>query len=148
MVGLVGRFRLAPPYYSCLTSRRSNESKNFSVLLFWFVEFIIWRRVANVFRPPTGHVDRDIEQYSSSGPNGRGQLGNRVSSGAFASEPAEATMLDPLIGRKVRTRWPDDNNLYEAVITDYKPAEIKGNNEGDRGTKVMIANEHNEVSKR
>lgn len=31
MVGLVGQFRLAPPYYSCPTSRRSNESKNFSV---------------------------------------------------------------------------------------------------------------------
>lgn len=30
MVGLVGQFRLAPPYYSCPTSRRSNESKNFS----------------------------------------------------------------------------------------------------------------------
>lgn len=31
MVGLVGQFRLAPLYYSCPTSRRSNESKNFSI---------------------------------------------------------------------------------------------------------------------
>lgn len=57
-------------------------------------------------------------QYPSSGPFGRGQLGNRV------SEPAEAGSFDPLIGRKVRTRWPDDNNFYEAVITDYNPAEV------------------------
>ncbi|XP_059651798.1 protein EMSY-LIKE 3-like isoform X2 [Cornus florida] len=62
-------------------------------------------------------------QYPSSGPTGRGQLGNRVSSGALASEPAEAASFDPLIGRKVRTRWPDDNNFYEAVITDYNAAE-------------------------
>ncbi|KAA8520293.1 hypothetical protein F0562_014549 [Nyssa sinensis] len=62
-------------------------------------------------------------QYPSSGPTGRAQLGNRVSSGALASEPAEAASFDPLIGRKVRTRWPDDNNFYEAVITDYNPTE-------------------------
>jgi len=31
IVGLLGQFRLAPPYYSCPTSRRSNESKNLSV---------------------------------------------------------------------------------------------------------------------
>ncbi|XP_019168134.1 PREDICTED: protein EMSY-LIKE 4-like [Ipomoea nil] len=30
--------------------------------------------------------------------------------------------FDPLIGRKVRTRWPDDNNFYEAIITDYNSA--------------------------
>jgi len=37
------------------------------------------------------------------------------------SEPPEAATVDPLIGRKVRTRWPEDNNFYEAVITDYNP---------------------------
>lgn len=63
-------------------------------------------------------------QYPSSGPTGRGQLGNRVSSTALASEPAEAASFDPLIGRKVRTRWPDDNNFYEAVITDYNRVEV------------------------
>ncbi|KAK3195461.1 hypothetical protein Dsin_026771 [Dipteronia sinensis] len=32
---------------------------------------------------------------------------------------------DDMIQRKrVRTRWPDDNNFYEAVITDYNPVEI------------------------
>lgn len=63
-------------------------------------------------------------QYPSTGPTGRGQLASRGSSGALvASEPAEAT-FDPLIGRKVRTRWPEDNSFYEAVITDYNPVEV------------------------
>ncbi|CAK9153895.1 unnamed protein product, partial [Ilex paraguariensis] len=62
-------------------------------------------------------------QYPSSGPIGRGQFGNRVSSGTLPRERTETASLDPLIGRKVRTRWPDDNNFYEAVITDYNAAE-------------------------
>ncbi|KAI5341595.1 PREDICTED: EMSY-LIKE [Prunus dulcis] len=64
-----------------------------------------------------------MKQFPSSGPTGRGQVSNRVSSGAIVNEPAEGTTYDPLIGRKVRTRWPDDNNFYEAVITDYNQAE-------------------------
>ncbi|XP_038699517.1 protein EMSY-LIKE 3-like [Tripterygium wilfordii] len=56
--------------------------------------------------------------YTPSGPSGRGQV-TRVSSGAAP----EGTGFDPLIGRKVKTRWPDDNNFYEAVITDYNPVE-------------------------
>ncbi|XP_020109251.1 protein EMSY-LIKE 3-like isoform X2 [Ananas comosus] len=47
-------------------------------------------------------------QYTSTGPNGRGQ----------AVKPPSS-----LIGRKVLTRWPEDNNFYEAVITDYNPVE-------------------------
>lgn len=62
-------------------------------------------------------------QYPPSGPSGRGQLGNRVTSGPLANESAETSAFSPLIGRKVRTRWPDDNNFYEAVITDYNPVE-------------------------
>lgn len=64
-----------------------------------------------------------VKQYPSSGPTGRGQAVNRVSSCAVANEPAEGAAIDSLIGKKVRTRWPDDNNFYEAVITDYDPAE-------------------------
>ncbi|MCD7449117.1 hypothetical protein HAX54_049479 [Datura stramonium] len=56
-------------------------------------------------------------QYPTPGPSGRAQFGNRV------SEPAEAASFDTLIGRKVRTRWPDDNNFYEALITDFNRAE-------------------------
>lgn len=58
-------------------------------------------------------------QYPSPASAGRGQIANRVSSGALANEPAEAATFNSLIGRKVRTRWPDDNNFYEAVITRY-----------------------------
>ncbi|XP_022896531.1 protein EMSY-LIKE 3-like isoform X2 [Olea europaea var. sylvestris] len=57
-------------------------------------------------------------QYPSSISAGRGQFGNRISSGGLTGGS-----FDPLIGRKVRTRWPDDNNFYEAVIADYSPAE-------------------------
>lgn len=62
-----------------------------------------------------------MKQFPSSGPTGKGQVSNRVSSAAI---PAEGTSSDPLIGRKVRTRWPDDNNFYEAVIRSYKEAEV------------------------
>lgn len=64
-----------------------------------------------------------VKQYPSSGPTGRSQIVNRVPSGAIVNEPAKGAALDPLIGKKVRTRWPDDNNFYEAVITDYNPVE-------------------------
>ncbi|XP_062196271.1 protein EMSY-LIKE 3-like isoform X2 [Phragmites australis] len=58
---------------------------------------------------------------SSVGPGGRGPIMNRNTSGSL---PPEGPRIDPLIGRKVMTRWPDDNSFYEAVITDYNP--IKG----------------------
>ncbi|KAJ8760021.1 hypothetical protein K2173_010877 [Erythroxylum novogranatense] len=54
----------------------------------------------------------------------RTPVANRGSSGPFAAnEPAEATSYDLLIGRKVWTRWPEDNHFYEAVITDYNAVE-------------------------
>ncbi|KAL6987019.1 hypothetical protein U1Q18_012778 [Sarracenia purpurea var. burkii] len=61
---------------------------------------------------------------SSMKSNGRGQFTTRSSSGAvMTSEPTEAAPHDPLIGRKVMTRWPEDDNFYEAVITEYNPVE-------------------------
>ncbi|KAJ8899208.1 hypothetical protein K2173_012384 [Erythroxylum novogranatense] len=57
--------------------------------------------------------------YPSSGPSGRGQTANRLSSGPIV----ELAASDSLIGKRFRTRWPDDNNFYEAVITDYNPVE-------------------------
>lgn len=52
-------------------------------------------------------------------------MSNWGSSGPFATkEPAEAATQDPLIGRKVWTRWPDDNHFYAAVITDYNRVEV------------------------
>ncbi|KAK8941339.1 hypothetical protein KSP39_PZI010771 [Platanthera zijinensis] len=56
----------------------------------------------------------------SSAPNGRSNLSNKGAPGVVvAKELAETTAYDPLIGRKVMTRWPEDNNFYEAVITDF-----------------------------
>ncbi|XP_039815870.1 protein EMSY-LIKE 3-like isoform X3 [Panicum virgatum] len=52
----------------------------------------------------------------SAGPCGRGPVINRNTS---AGLPPEGPQLNPLISRKVMTRWPDDNSFYEAVITDY-----------------------------
>ncbi|KAJ8638111.1 hypothetical protein MRB53_012378 [Persea americana] len=61
-------------------------------------------------------------QYPSTTPTGRAQVANRGSSGALvANELAETG--DRYIGKKVLTRWPDDNNFYEAVITNYNPAD-------------------------
>uniref|UniRef100_A0A0V0ICK5 Putative ovule protein n=1 Tax=Solanum chacoense TaxID=4108 RepID=A0A0V0ICK5_SOLCH len=41
------------------------------------------------------------------------------SSSALRSGELAERPRDPLIGRRVMTRWPDDNNFYEAIITDY-----------------------------
>ncbi|KAL8500708.1 hypothetical protein ACS0TY_020334 [Phlomoides rotata] len=60
-------------------------------------------------------------QYPS-GPAGRGHFGNRIS-GGLPNEPAEGASLDPLVGRRVSTRWPDDNSFYDAIITDYNAVE-------------------------
>ncbi|KAI3982312.1 hypothetical protein MKX01_037845 [Papaver californicum] len=61
--------------------------------------------------------------YPSAGPTGRGQAAIRGTSGALvANETADGAALE-LIGRKVLTRWPEDNNFYEAVITNYNASE-------------------------
>lgn len=70
-----------------------------------------------------------MQLHPSSGLSVRGQQSNRVASGVFPSEPAEATSYSSLMGRRVRTRWPDDNNFYEAVITDFDP---------DKGRHVLV----------
>ncbi|KAL6640081.1 hypothetical protein ACP70R_022391 [Stipagrostis hirtigluma subsp. patula] len=56
---------------------------------------------------------------SSAGPSGRGPIMNRNTSVGL---PLEGRPIDPLVGRKVMTRWPDDNSFYEAEITDYDAA--------------------------
>ncbi|RLM62022.1 protein EMSY-LIKE 3-like isoform X1 [Panicum miliaceum] len=58
---------------------------------------------------------------SSAGPSGWGPVINRNTS---AGLPPEGPQLNPLIGRKVMTRWPDDNSFYEAAITDYDAAKM------------------------
>lgn len=63
-------------------------------------------------------------QYLSDS-SGRIPGANRGSLGAStANKPAETANFDQLIGKKVWTRWPEDNSFYEAVITDYDPAKV------------------------
>ncbi|ESW21074.1 hypothetical protein PHAVU_005G039400 [Phaseolus vulgaris] len=64
-----------------------------------------------------------IKQYPSSGLGGRNQVPNRASSGIDMGELSKGALQDSLVGRKVRTRWPDDNNFYEAIVSDYNQAD-------------------------
>ncbi|CAJ2673078.1 unnamed protein product [Trifolium pratense] len=62
--------------------------------------------------------------YGSSGPAGARHFANRNSSSNLLSNaPAEGSTFHPLVGKKVWTRWPEDNHFYEAVITDYNSAD-------------------------
>ncbi|XP_015898963.1 protein EMSY-LIKE 1 isoform X1 [Ziziphus jujuba] len=62
-------------------------------------------------------------RYPSTEPARNRQLINRSSLGGHAvNEHPEAATFDPLIGRKVWTRWPADNSFYEALVTDYDAA--------------------------
>jgi hypothetical protein len=70
--------------------------------------------------PPPGPKTKKPKtslQYPATGIAGRPQAGG------LTNEPGESGSYDPLIGRKVWTKWPEDNHFYEAVITDYRPAE-------------------------
>ncbi|CAN1263414.1 Protein EMSY-LIKE 3 [Linum perenne] len=75
--------------------------------------------------PPSASRNKKPQmQYPSTGipETGRGQVANRASSGPFPPHEAAAPgSYDPLVGRRVWTRWPEDNSFYEALITDYKP---------------------------
>ncbi|CAN8318432.1 unnamed protein product [Cochlearia groenlandica] len=52
----------------------------------------------------------------------RGQVMNRLPSGpTSSSEPTNGTDPESFIGRRVRTKWPEDNRFYEAIITRYDP---------------------------
>ena len=71
----------------------------------------------------------------SAGPSGRGPVTNRNTS---AGLPSEGPQLNPLIGRKVMTRWPDDNSFYEAVITDYDAEKVHLISMGSQLSLVLV----------
>uniref|UniRef100_A0A0A9CNR4 Lamin-B receptor of TUDOR domain-containing protein n=1 Tax=Arundo donax TaxID=35708 RepID=A0A0A9CNR4_ARUDO len=61
-----------------------------------------------------------VKSMSSAGPSGRGPHMNRNFPGGPPAELSQAPQsVDPLIGRKVMSRWPEDNSFYEAIISDY-----------------------------
>ncbi|CAH2053941.1 unnamed protein product, partial [Thlaspi arvense] len=57
--------------------------------------------------------------HPSIGVTGNRSFNNRVVTGGIAGNDS----ADALIGRKVWTKWPEDNHFYEAVITQYNAAE-------------------------
>ncbi|XP_058729334.1 protein EMSY-LIKE 3-like [Vicia villosa] len=78
------------------------------------------------------------KQFPPSGLGGRNQVQNQVqnqvSNRPVMVEHAEGVSFGPMIGRRVRTRWPDDNNFYEAVISDYNPVDGRHNLVYDMGS--------------
>lgn len=44
--------------------------------------------------------------------------------GAHLTNELSQRTSDPLVGRKVMTRYPDNGNFYEAIITDYNSVEV------------------------
>ncbi|KAG0495771.1 hypothetical protein HPP92_000462 [Vanilla planifolia] len=62
--------------------------------------------------------------YTHTGPGARGQAASRIAPGAVVAtgHSVVASQYFSLIGRRVMTRWPDDNNFYEAIIRDYDAA--------------------------
>ncbi|KAJ9537796.1 hypothetical protein OSB04_030529 [Centaurea solstitialis] len=63
-------------------------------------------------------------RYPLMGRTPRAMLSNHgASTIPIANEATDVGTRDHLVGRKVRTRWPDDNNFYEAVIVDYNPVQ-------------------------
>lgn len=63
------------------------------------------------------------QSFGSSSFNSRDQVGKKGGGGYNGNGVDEDKSSDPLIGRKVWTRWPEDSNFYEAVITDFNPVE-------------------------
>lgn len=59
-----------------------------------------------------------MQYHPSIGAPGNRSFNSRVAPGG-ANESAEG-----LIGRKVWTKWPEDNNFYEAIITQYNADEV------------------------
>lgn len=63
-------------------------------------------------------------QHASTGFTGRDQVHKEGLGGASSTKELDRdNSSDPLIGRKVWTRCPEDNNFYEAVIGDFNAIE-------------------------
>ncbi|CAN7117371.1 unnamed protein product [Brassica rapa subsp. narinosa] len=58
--------------------------------------------------------------HPSIGPAGNRSFNSRVVSGGIAGDGS----AEALIGRKVWTKWPEDNHFYEAIITQYNAVEV------------------------
>ncbi|GAB2287011.1 hypothetical protein Dimus_021397 [Dionaea muscipula] len=86
---------------------------------------------------PPGHRGKKAKQsmqYPSTEIPGQPQAANRSMAFYPARERAEAGSYDPYIGKRVSTRWPEDNNFYVAVVRKYDPIEGRHALVYDEGT--------------
>ncbi|CAM6010005.1 unnamed protein product [Sphagnum balticum] len=68
-----------------------------------------------------GSVGPPVATLKPAPPMGRGSnagRGNAPWSNHIGAGPSDMH-TDPWVGRRVMTRWPEDNTFYEAVVTDY-----------------------------
>ncbi|MCL7041342.1 hypothetical protein MKW94_024834 [Papaver nudicaule] len=72
---------------------------------------------------PVGARVKKPAQYPIMGPAARGFPPSQDHFDALVMNGRVSGSSDPYVGRKVMTRWPEDNNFYEAVITDYDPTQ-------------------------
>nr|XP_043637905.1 protein EMSY-LIKE 3 isoform X2 [Erigeron canadensis] len=72
----------------------------------------------------SGFRGKKPQSYASASFNGRDLTPKQSFGGAFSANGLDVdNTSDPIIGRKVWTRWPEDNNFYEAVIKEFNPVE-------------------------
>uniref|UniRef100_A0A1J3K6K9 ENT domain-containing protein n=1 Tax=Noccaea caerulescens TaxID=107243 RepID=A0A1J3K6K9_NOCCA len=72
---------------------------------------------------PGSSSAKPVSYHSSEQPP-RGLILNRLPSGpASSSEPTNGIDPESIVGRRVKTKWPEDNTFYEALITKYSPVE-------------------------
>ncbi|XP_075517820.1 protein EMSY-LIKE 3-like isoform X1 [Primulina tabacum] len=75
--------------------------------------------------PPLGPGGRRINAGQPVFPSAKPmqhEFVDQYSTGVPVDDAAES-IRGPLIGRRVMIKWPADNNFYEALITDYNPAD-------------------------
>lgn len=90
-----------------------------------YVDYLCYQHKYSCILTSVWTVHRQGQPFTGLSSVNSMQYPNRTSSGAIVTnETAEAAINDPLIGRKVMTRWPEDDNFYEAVITNYNPIEV------------------------
>lgn len=61
-----------------------------------------------------------MQYHQSIVPAGNRSFNSRVASGGITADGS----AEALIGRKVWTKWPEDNHFYEAIITQYNAVEV------------------------
>ncbi|KAJ7562649.1 hypothetical protein O6H91_03G078500 [Diphasiastrum complanatum] len=72
-------------------------------------------RKSNGARPPPTVTVPNVPVVGGPSTSRSSNLGKEINKAVDASD----LLVDSWIGRRVKTRWPEDNTFYEAVISDY-----------------------------